>query len=500
MKRRTLLAGLSAAALGTAAVTLGIRSRQKQRSVVASQIDELSGQHSYDVCIIGSGPAGCVVAQQLLEQNKSVVMLESGVNLTDSKAASLMSQLDQYTNVGEIDYPMVSSRMRAVGGTSNVWTGRCPRLLPSDFAGNPVAPAGGWPIDYGGIKPYYQQAEELLMVAGNELTAGHAPRDKDLPYELDVDLEPLRELLAPLDIRIDAPPTSTTRGKSGPLRVATYMLPELSTQANFTLFTGATATALNSASDGSIQSVAVQSIAGPSKTLRATRYVVACGAVETARLLLLSKSGRYPDGVGNQSGHVGRYFMEHPFLSYSAELPAVKPFENYQYGRTYQYVTTTNGEGLGNLLVAFYVDKYQPNKLKISTGIEMGPEAYNRITLAKDAADHFGNPGAQLSLRLAARDNQLFARGETIARDIFAQLNSGPVKKHEDMHWSHHHMGTTRMHNSDEHGVVNAALQVHGANNLYIASSSVFVTGGVANPTLTLTALALRLGEHLTTV
>lgn len=500
MKRRTLLVGLSAAALGTAAVTLGIRSRQNPRPVVANQIDELSDQHSYDVCIIGSGPAGCVVAQQLLAQNKSVVMLESGLDLTNSEAASAMSQLDRYSNVGAIDYPMANSRVRAVGGTSNVWTGRCPRLLPSDFAGNPVAPAGGWPIDYADIKPYYQQAENLLMVAGNELTAGHAPRDKDLPYELDVDLKPLRELLAPQGIRIDAPPTSTTRGKSGPLRVATYMLPELSTQESFTLFTGATATALNSENDGSMQSVTVQSVAGPSKTVRAKRYVVACGAVETTRLLLLSKSEQYPDGVGNQSDHVGRYFMEHPFLSYSAELPDIKPFENYQYGRTYQYVPTTNDDGLGDLLLAFYVDKHKPNTLKISTGIEMGPEADNRITLAQDTTDHFGNPGAQLSLRLAERDSQLFARGEAIVRDIFARLNSGTVKKHKDMHWSHHHMGTTRMHDSGEYGVVDANLQVHGTNNLYIASSSVFVTGGVANPTLTLTALSLRLGDHLNTI
>ncbi len=411
-----------------------------------------------------------------------------------------MSKLDQYRSVGEIDYPIANTRIRAVGGTSNVWTGRCPRMLPSDFTGNPLAPAGGWPIDYDEIKPYYRQAEQQLMVAGNRLTAGHAPRDQEFPHELDVDLEPLRELLAPLDIRVDAPPTSTMRGGSGPLRFATSTLPELSSQANFTLVTGATATALNCGGDGAIQSVSVGSMEGPAKTVRARRYVIACGALETARLLLLSKNEAFPEGIGNQSDHVGRYFMEHPFLSYSAELPDIKPFDNYQYGRTYQYVPTTNSEGLGGLLLAFYVDKHKPSMLKISIGIEMSPEAYNRVSLAQDAIDHFGNPGAQLSLRLSEKDNQLFARGEALVRDIFAQLNSGPVEKHEDMHWSHHHMGTTRMHQSGEHGVVDANLRVHGTNNLYIASSSVFVTAGVANPTLTITALALRLGDHLTKV
>jgi choline dehydrogenase-like flavoprotein len=102
-----------------------------------------------------------------------------------------------------------------------------------------------------------------------------------------------------------------------------------------------------------------------------------------------------------------------------------------------------------------------------------------------------------VELDFSERDRRLLAAGEEIVRDIFARLDSGEVRKRASLHWSHHHMGGTRMSEAAADGVVDPQLRVHGTENLYVLSSSVYVTSGTANPTLTIVALAHRLADHL---
>jgi choline dehydrogenase-like flavoprotein len=156
--------------------------------------------------------------------------------------------------------------------------------------------------------------------------------------------------------------------------------------------------------------------------------------------------------------------------------------------------------GLGGIILAFYANPNKPQQLTIKAGIEMAPFSDNRIRLNPEMFDPFGDPGADLQLDFSDMDRQLLTAGEEIVYNIFNQLHGAEIRKHEELHWSHHHMGTTRMSKLPGDGVVDPNLRVHGTENLYILSSSVFVTSGVANPTLTITALAHRLSEHLNNV
>jgi choline dehydrogenase-like flavoprotein len=190
--------------------------------------------------------------------------------------------------------------------------------------------------------------------------------------------------------------------------------------------------------------------------------------------------------------------MEHPFIDYTATLTDRAPFDHWQLGRTYQYCQQLKQQGMGGILLGFYGNPRKPAELKIALGIEMAPDINNRIRLNADNRDSFGNPGADLQLSYSEADKRLWKAGEEIVLDIFKQLDTTDVKKHENsLHWSHHHMGGTRMSTDASGGVVDPDLRVHGTDNLYVISSSVFVTAGVANPTLTIAALAHRLSDHL---
>jgi choline dehydrogenase-like flavoprotein len=136
-------------------------------------------------------------------------------------------------------------------------------------------------------------------------------------------------------------------------------------------------------------------------------------------------------------------------------------------------------------------------ELNIFLNTEMKPSPQNHVTLDAEAKDYFGNPRANLHVSESEDDVRTVARGKQIIREIFAELG---IEKFEELPrtiWGHHHMGTCRMGDNPRTSVVDANLRVHGTRNLFVAGSSVFVTSGTANPTLTLTALSLRLSDHL---
>jgi choline dehydrogenase-like flavoprotein len=499
MKRRTLLTGLAGGAIA-AASGLAYKIWRSGDEVHQASLSDFIASGPFDVCIVGTGPAGCTLADLLSRKGRRVLLIESGVGLTDSEGMQRTSALDVYSSSGVQDYPLQATRLRALGGTSNIWTGRCPRMLPSDFSGTPLAPGNKWPISYANLQPYYLRAEKTLHVVGDKLSASQAPRQQDLEGGSPADISNLRELIEPLGIAVDHPPMSRKRRflkDDGPVRFGNDLLPALSRRNNVQVLVGSTATGILTDTQGLVTGINVQSPSGVQKQIVAGRYVITCGAVESTRLLLQSRNEHFPDGIGNHADHLGRYFMEHPFLTYSARIPGIKPIGNWQLARTYQYCDALHQRGLGGAVIAFYGEPPRPNRLKIKLGIEMAPSGNNRIGLNHAKVDIFNTPGADIQLDFSEADHSLLKAGEEIVYSIFNKLDAAEIKKHDDLHWSHHHMGTTRMSKLAADGVVDPDLRVHGTKNLYVLSSSVFVTSGTANPTLTIVALAHRLSDHL---
>jgi choline dehydrogenase-like flavoprotein len=138
--------------------------------------------------------------------------------------------------------------------------------------------------------------------------------------------------------------------------------------------------------------------------------------------------------------------------------------------------------------------------------LECSPNPESRVTLSRDRKDRFGNPLPRLDWRLNASDIDGWLRCQEALALAFGKSGLGRMRLDFDsskplnalnIETSWHHMGATRMHSDPKQGVVDENCRVHGISNLYIAGSSVFPTSGRANPTLTIVALALRLGDHL---
>jgi choline dehydrogenase-like flavoprotein len=245
-------------------------------------------------------------------------------------------------------------------------------------------------------------------------------------------------------------------------------------------------------------------------------------------------------GIGNGNGMVGRFFADHPIPGDTATLVlfngTLAPYyQNPQtaYGANLRAafaprdafkrsqnvlgsLATVEAEvqldALGQAAVktaagTLGVDASNMRAFTLGCGMELAPDPNRRVALTSDL-DALGMPRLKLDMRISDND---FMRYRQTLIELGRQLLAARIgmirinrETHESwlsvMDWGNHHMGATRMHDDPKQGVVDANLQVHGMQNLYVAGSSVFPTYSASNPTLNLIALALRLADHLRTV
>jgi choline dehydrogenase-like flavoprotein len=395
-----------------------------------------------------------------------------------------------------------------------------------DFEKNAYTPAGAsWPITYADLESYYDRAEKTLRVRGEKQTEHDPPRKVPFPLPADRDLAPLEGLLKKAGIVISDVPFATPvteasffGGQYGPfLRMTDKHLPGFQSSPHGALISEVTVSRLLADVEGRVVGAEARDLDRNVKILHARIYVIACGGLESPRLLLLSRSQVFPDGLGNNYGWVGRCFMEHRKTSYAGQVKVGwKSYNLVQLtGFSYQFYKRFKEKGLGGMRLRFHLygpirwkeiyagefkkilERIRTRRLAISFGAEMKPSPANRVTLDKEARDYFGNPVSNLFLGESEDDITTRDRGEEIIRNIHRQLGTEEVTKAPGNLWGHHHMGTCRMGDNPRTSVVDRNLKVHGTSNLFVAGSAVFVTSGSANPTLTLTALSLRLADHL---
>lgn len=485
----------------------------------------LDSSEPFDVCIIGSGFAGTILGNSLVSRGVRTVILESGNTLIRWFADSRLRQLAAYNTSGNANYLTSNTKARAIGGNSNFWTGRAERLHPIDFEKNAYTPTSNpWPITYNEIEPYYEQAEKTLRVRGGALSEYHPPRKNILPLPPSTDISALKAMYAKVGVTIDDSPTATPTKGWRFFRLHKELLPAFTASPHALLVTGVTVTRLNTDSNRRVVGAEVRTMDGTTKIVRSRLYVVACGGIESPRLLLLSHSELYPNGIGNAYDRVGRGFNEHPGVNFFAKIPHTRNtlYPSHKIGRTHQYYDEFKRQGLGGVLPVFIQSWIFPNHLMsfklskipknisymlsrlskaqiyIGTINEQYPDDENRVTLDERSKDYFGNPLANLSLRFTEIDRKTLTRTRQLIRSIFAQLNAQDIRESE-LTWSRHHIGTCRMGDNPKTSVVDRDLRVHEASNLYVAGSETFVTGGAEPPVLTITALAHRLADHLTT-
>ncbi len=252
--------------------------------------EDLEDNVNYDVCIIGSGPAGGTLANELSSSGLRICVLESGKwdrtsfcdELRDVESAAL--QIKAY------------SRERQVGGTSNTWGGLSSQLDPIDFENKPWLTVEGWPITWNCLQPYYESATARYRFP--PLTCYNGEE-----WERKIKsgcLQPEWKSLECKSFLARAEPQNYRQEFH-----AVYQLPTVD------LFTDTTVTALESSPEGGSANSAIVRNQNGEKQVRAKIFVLAANGIENARLLLLSKSFG-PAGLGNEYDQVGRYFMNHP--------------------------------------------------------------------------------------------------------------------------------------------------------------------------------------------
>jgi choline dehydrogenase-like flavoprotein len=459
-----------------------------------------------DVCIIGAGAAGTVLALDLARRGLSVCLLESGgAGLQSSVQALYRGAADAESFLGNDDY-LWSSRLRFLGGTTNHWQGECERLDAEDFAAREWIPHSGWPIDADLLAPWYEHAAGWL--------------------ELD-DGSPLPEEAALPDF------TTARRRWSPPTRFGPRYQTELAAQTGVLLLLRANAIALHSNEAGSrVEAVEVAAHLGAQRfRVRAGHTVLAAGALENARLLLAS-----PARPGNAHDQVGRYFMDgiegrvasvvalkalplaahdgprsHPSVAVSPALQREQQLLNTRFVLEPLAQRPTGYVGaLGSLAASVAAEAGdealavpRPTLQRVVLCTAMAPNPDNRVTLS-DQRDALGMPRLALDAKPGELERKsILAATRSLATRLGAQLRGrlrldlDPADPWSGLAPAQHPSGTTRMHEDPREGVVDANCRVHGLANLFVAGSSVFPSCGHARPTWTLLALGLRLAEHV---
>jgi choline dehydrogenase-like flavoprotein len=490
-----------------------------------------------DICIIGAGAAGISMALEWIGSGKSVVLLEGGGFTIERE----MQDLNEGESLGQRYFPLRSSRLRWFGGTTGHWAGFCSTLDPIDFEKRDWVQHSGWPFGRAELDPFYARAHKVLELG---------------PYEYDPDYWE-KENSDYVQLPLDRSRIQTKMWQfSPPTRFGEKYRDDITGSEDIHLYINANVCDIEANEEVTeIKRVHVRTHDGKQHSVEARHYVLACGAIQNSRLLLASNK-QASAGLGNDHDWVGRCFTEHPEVNTGyLVLNSPAPLEMYMFNL---FITKARGEitlskevqkehrilncsislspGETDIVPDAWINMF-PDEARetmvmwdvwenafvrgefplaetegqteyvLFTRSEQQPNPDSRIVLSseKDALDV---PRADLDWQLSPLDKRTIRKTyEILAREV-GRAGLGRIKlmdwvMEDDRTWPDHlsggwhHMGTTRMHESPAMGVVDPDCKVHGISNLFVAGSATFPTGGVANPTLSIVAMSLRLSDHL---
>lgn len=476
LTRRRLLRTMSTALAG------GLLTHSRASARQDARVD-------YDVCIIGSGFAGTYLGLRLVEQGIRTVIVEAGPRLSASDNADGRTSIFPWASTGDQAFPLDDTRTIAVGGTSRKWNGVINRLRPSDVRMRSTFGLDvDWPLAYDDLVPYYCQAEQAMYVRGGPYVPGAEPVRCKYPVESAAYVGPSSRF--PAHDLAFFPLAFALRADGRPLRLDEEPLAKFEAAPGAKLLAEHAVTELVTDERGTVSVVRARRADDSLAEIRARHVVVAAGVGETARLLLASRSRAFPDGIGNGRGLVGRHFNAHPRyrMNLAPRDGLLRPDGKH---RSYTPGDAARRAGAS----AFHVDVHLGTVPLVDVTLEMEPAAAARMSLDGARRDRWGRPELLLRADWSARDGQTRARSLALARELVLAL--GEEKAPEPALRWFHPAGVCRMARDEREGVVDADGRVFGTPNLYLAGASVFPTSGSTNATLTIVALALRLGDHL---
>jgi choline dehydrogenase-like flavoprotein len=503
-------------------------------------------ERHYDIIIIGTGAGGATLAQRLAPSGKRILLLERGTFLPQEKAnwdAIAVTKNDRYFNA-EPWQDQTGATLKAaagywVGGNTKFYGGTLFRAREAEF--NTLVHAGGispaWCLKYADFEPYYTQAEALYQVHGKRgldptepwtiaaypfPAISHEPRIQALSDALQA--QGLQPFYLPMAIKLN----EAQRFLSECIRCETCdgypcllhakadaevvgARPAIA-YANVTLLTEAKVQRLHTSASGQEITGVETVVAGVVQQFQGDIVVVAGGAINSAALLLKSANDRHPQGLANGSDQVGRNFMKH-------NCGVVIGITNAENPTTFQKTLGVNdfywGEPdfpypMGQVQLSGKVNREmfaQAVPLPIDADLNPAAAAAHSIDwwlMGEDLPD----PNNRVCLmgeriRLEYTDNntksfdRLVHRWITTLKTIDADPNARYYHSSFPLRWVAHQCGTCRFGTDPQTSVLDSNCRTHEIDNLYVVDGSFFPSNLGSNPTLTIIANALRVGDHL---
>lgn len=503
------------------------------------------------VVIIGSGAGGGSLGHELAENGIDVVMLEAGARqsiesyVNDEWASFLqLAWLDPRTTAGTWrvakDFPGLPAWIcKTVGGTTTHWAGASLRIQDHEFRARseygdvPGASLMDWPLTLADLEPYYDKAEDKLGVTRTHGIPGLPGNNNfKVMYNGAVKVgykECHTGRMAVNSRERDGRSQCQQLGfcfqgcKTGAKWSTLYSeIPKAEATGNFELRPECHALKIQHDETGKVTGVLYVDAEGNQQLQRARVVAVACNSIESPRLLLNSASSMFPDGLANSSGKVGLNYMRHTTGSvYASFNEPVRMWRGTTMAGIIQdeavndpsrgfvggYELETLSLGLP-FMAAFLdpgawgrdfaarMDTYENMAGMWIVGEDM-PQESNRVELDPEVKDANGLPVAKVTF--SDHENDLAMREHAYTQGAAVYEAVGATMIHRVPPYpSTHNLGTNRMSENPEDGVVNKWGQSHDIKNLFISDGSQFTTGAAENPTLTIVTLALRQADYIT--
>jgi choline dehydrogenase-like flavoprotein len=532
--------------------------------------------------VVGSGAGGGIVAKELAEAGLSIVLLERGKWFTafDDRKDDLRNQrtcvlgnsfgpdernprvyvdASGQEHVIPSNHWAYSNNAACVGGGTLSYGAMAWRFMEKDFRLRSTygtvegSSLEDWPISYGDLEPYYEKAEWEIGVSGDDSNnIFRAPRRRPLPMP---PLPPNRDfqILKPAAERLGLHPfhipmlrnTVPYNGRGACIRcrwcvgyacevsakcgTQNTVIPKAIESGNCELRTDCIAKEVLTSDRGRVRGVAYFDAGGRLQEQTCDQVVISCSAVESARLLLNSKSRLFPNGLGNRYDWVGRNLQGHSYtgaaglfeqetyddLGPGASI-AICDFNHGNPGfaaggllaneflRSPYQIAALSGQGIPRWGAAHkdFMRRYFRYNMTVMGPMQEMPIFDSRVQVDPKIKDAWGIPVARISGRHHPND----LLGTNFMRDkAEAWLKEAGAFTTIPFHWTfldipsggQHQAGTCRMGNDPKTSVVDKYCRVHDIDNLYVIDGSVHVTNGGFNPVLTIMAIAYYTSDNL---
>jgi choline dehydrogenase-like flavoprotein len=527
----------------------------------------MADTQSADFVVVGSGIIGSLVARKLALAGASVIILEAGPRVTRGELVARFRNSPRRSDwmspyppvewaphpvyqpepnnylVQAGSYPYAAEYIRQVGGTTWHWAAHAWRNVPNDFRIKSLYGVGvDWPMNYDDLEPFYQEAEEIMGVSGADNTG--SPRTKPFPMEPVAEpyaMRRLRERLAP-DYEVVA---NTVARNSRPYEGrpaccgnnscqpicpvdAQYhggLSADAAEAAGARLIANANVYKFEHDEKGSITAALYYDPDKVSHRVTGKTFVVAANGIESPRLLLLSTSGKFPNGLANSSGMVGRNLMDHPstsltfdadedvWLGRGPQSPSSINFmrdgpfrsEHSPYRLDFTNISRVDGATRSLIAAGVYGSELErrirfsaAREMNVKNVLEVLPDPERRITLSSEK-DAMGIPKPEAHYSIDDYTRKGHERSQQDFRRI-AELMGGTnlrFSKEGEFANNQHICGTLSMGNDPRSSVCDQWGRTHDHENLFLAGTAVLPTSSTCNSTENGLAVALRSAAHI---